>query len=536
MDRRSFLLSSAAGFVLSSTPGVGVLPAAFAQDEKAAKAKDKKGAETEPKAFSYDRLSAEMKARAGEKYVAPKAELPKAIANLDYDQHRAIRFRPDHAVWAGKAAFELQAFHMGWLFKEPVRLHTVADGKERLIKFTGEDFEYRKPLDAADFKDMVMPGTAGFRVHYPLNRPDVMDELVAFLGASYFRSLGRGNVYGLSARGIAVNTATDGGEEFPRFTDFYVVRPGEHAKELMIYAALDGPSLTGAFAFRITPGETTVMDVTARLFLRQPVERLGIAPMTSMFLFGENNHNAFDDYRAQVHDSDGLKVVRGTGEEIWRDLNNPKKLAMSFFGEDDPKAFGLFQRARDFGDYQDAGAAYQRRPSLLVEPLSNWGKGSVCLVEIPTELEVNDNIVAFWMPDIETKAGQDLEFAYRLTWGEVDEPTNTLARVAGLRTGQGGVSGTESAADVRKFVVDFDGEVLRNLSDKSDVQATVSASNGEITHSTVSSIDANGVWRLAIDFKPEDDRPVELSAYLTNNGQRTSETWHYQWRLGDERP
>jgi len=536
MDRRSFLLNSTSGLILSAASGLGLASTAFAQDTKPEGEVDevRRG---EPVPFSFDRLSARMKALAAESYTEPDPKLPEAIANLNYDQHRAIRFRPDHAVWRGEAPFELQAFHMGWLYKLPVRLHVVIDGVEKPLIFTGEDFEYRQPLDPAKFDNITMPGVAGFRVHYPLNRPDVMDELIAFLGASYFRALGRGSVYGISARGIAINTATGAAEEFPRFTDFYVVQPGEHAKELTIYAALEGESLTGAYEFRIAPGETTTIDVTARLYMRKAVERLGIAPMTSMFLFAENNHSAFDDYRGQVHDSDGLKVVRKTGEELWRSLNNPSELASSFFIEENPKAFGLFQRDRDFDHYQDPGAAYERRPSLLIEPLSNWGRGAVTLIEIPTELEINDNIVAFWVPDIEVAAGQSLEFAYRLTWGSIQEPTNTLARVTALRTGNGGVSGTkrEENSALRKFVIDFEGDVLRNLSEDSGVQATVNASHGKIIHSTLSRIEANGAWRVVIDYEPDDDRPVEFTALLTRDGKQISETWHYQWRKGDER-
>lgn len=536
MNRRSFLLSSTSGLILSAAP-VPVLPAAHAEttDPPAQTgSRERNGAAP----FSFDRLSKRMKALAGENYQAPDPELPEAIAELNYDQHRAIRFRPDHAVWKGKAPFELQAFHLGWLFKMPVRLHVVSGGAERELVFTGRDFEYRKPLDPEKFKAVAMPGVAGFRVHYPLNRPDVMDELVAFLGASYFRALGRGNVYGLSARGIAVNTATGAQEEFPRFTDFYLIRPDEHAKQLTVYAALQGESLTGAFEFRITPGETTVMDVTARLYMRKTVERLGIAPMTSMFLFAGNSPCVFDDYRPQVHDSDGLKIVSHGGEEVWRSLNNPSKLATSFFAEKDPRALGLFQRERDFDHYQDAGAAYERRPSLLVEPLNDWGKGTVALIEIPTELEINDNVVAFWIPDAEPEAGQSLEFAYRLTWGAIGEPTGALARVSALRSGAGGVSGTRRKPQnsaLRKFVIDFEGDVLADLAADSAVQANVTASHGKIMHSTVSRIEADGAWRVVIDYAPDDGTPVEFTAYLTRNGKRISETWHYQWRKSDER-
>lgn len=528
MDRRAFLLSSATGALFASrslmNPGSAL---AVEADGDAAP-------ESQP--FSFDILTEKMRDLSTRKYNDPKGDLPDAIANLTYDEHRAIRYRPDHALWKGKSPFELQAFHMGWLFKQPVKLYQVEGGKAEPLVFTGADFEYRAPLDPTRFKDLTMPGVAGFRLHYPLNKPDVMDELVSFLGASYFRALGRGNLYGLSARGLAVNTATDGGEEFPRFTDFYLEKPGPDAEEIKLYAALDSPSVTGAFAFRITPGQNTLMDVTMRLFTRADIERLGIAPMTSMFLFGENNHSSFDDYRGEVHDSDGLKIVHQSGDEVWRSLNNPKQLASSFFTEENPRAFGLFQRDRDFEHYQDEEAGYQRRPSLLVEPMSDWGKGTVTLVEIPSRLEVNDNIVAFWMPEAEVKAKQSLEYKYRLTWGSIDESTGTVARVRSVRTGAGGVSGVKNDDGLRKFVVDFAGDALRNISNESDVVAKVSVSNGDIIHSTVSRIDIDDVWRVVIDMKPDGNKSVELNAYLTKGEDRLSETWLYQWRVGDERP
>lgn len=528
MNRRSFLLSTATGLLYGSS---GVR--AFAQETAAEEAAD---AAPHGAPFSFDLLSKAMKERAAQAYEPPQEELPEAIAELTYDQHRAIRYRPDHAVWRGEAPFELQAFHMGWLFKAPVHIHAVKDGRAEPVTFHPRDFEYREPLDPEQFDGMTMPGVAGFRLHCALNSPGVMDELAAFLGASYFRVLGRGNLYGLSARGLAVNTATSQGEEFPRFTDFYIETPDRRDKEITVHAALDSESVTGAYSFVIAPGQNTVMDVTLRLFVRRDIQRLGIAPMTSMFLFAENNRSAFDDYRGQVHDSDGLKIVRQNGDELWRNLNNPKELANSFFAEENPRAFGLYQRDRDYENYQDAGAGYERRPSLLVEPLGTWGKGWINLVEIPTELEINDNIVAFWVPEGEIKAGQELEFRYRLSWGAIEEPSTHLARVTALRTGEGGVSGVENGGDgTRKFVVDFDGKVLRNLPEDSDIKANVNVRNADIVHSTVSRVAATGAWRLVIDLKPANNHIIELNAHLAKDGEKLSETWLYQWRVGDEK-
>ncbi len=530
MDRRSFLVSCLSASLLGASSLMTIATSARAEDVAAQGGEVKSGA----KPFSFDALTEAMKNKASQPFAKAGFELPQQIAELTYDQHRAIRFRPDHALWQGEAPFELQAFHMGWLFKEPVRLYAVEGETAEPILFTGRDFEYRKPLDPTAFEDLVMEGEAGFRLHYPLNAPDVMDELVSFLGASYFRALGRDTLYGLSARGLAIDTATANGEEFPRFTDFYIEKPNRRSKEVTVYAAMDSESVTGAYRFVISPGRNTVMNVTARLFARRDIGRLGVAPMTSMFLFAENNDSAFDDYRGQVHDSDGLKIVRQDGDELWRNLNNPSELATSFFTEDSPQAFGLFQRDRDFANFQDAGAHYEERPSLLVEPLESWGRGNVTLVEIPTDLEVNDNIVAFWVPEKAVKAGDELEFNYRLTWGAIEEPTNRFARVMALRGGEGGVSGVKNEEGLRKFVVDFDGEVLRNLPGDSNIEAVVNVSRGEIAHSTVSRIGSNGMWRLVIDLKPNGSGPVEMNGHLKLDDKRLSEIWSYQWRETDD--
>jgi len=533
MHRRSFLVSGtallgAAAFLSTSSAWGQQQPAPAPAAPAAPLAT---GEEASP--FSFDLLTATMKERAGQPYEPVEEALPEVVAELTYDEHRAIRYRPEAAIWAGEAPFELQAFHPGWLFKQPVHLYMVEGGQATKLHIDADRFEYRKPLDPAKFAGLEFPGVAGFRLHYPLNAPDIMDELVSFLGASYFRALGRGSYYGLSARGLAINTATPVGEEFPVFTDFWIEKPERQDKAVVIYAALDSASVTGAYAFTITPGQNTAMEVTARLFIRKDIQRLGIAPMTSMFLFAENNRHLFDDFRGEVHDSEGLKIVRADGEELWRHLNNPRELANSFFGETGIKSFGLYQRDRSFDHYQDAGAGYERRPSLLVEPLHDWGKGWVNLVEIPTELEVNDNIVAFWMPDGEIKAGQELEYRYRLTWGSIEEPSDQLARVTALRTGIGGTSGVENEKDLRKFVIDFEGEALGNLSAETNVEASVSITRAEIVHTTISRIEANGAWRLVIDLVPEGDAPVEMSAYLNVDGKRLSETWAYQWRRND---
>lgn len=395
--------------------------------------------------------------------------------------------------------------------------------------FGVEDFDYSS-YEGDVPQDLDMPGVAGFRLHNQLNRADTWDELVAFLGASYFRALGRDNVYGLSARGLAINTGLSDGEEFPRFTEFWLERPQPGSDHMTLYAALESNSVTGAYRFVITPGETTTMDVTARLYMRNDVAQLGISPLTSMFLFDGADPGAFYDYRSSVHDSSAL--VMNVGETtFYRPLKNPSRLASSYLGAENPTSFGLVQRERDFEQYLDAQAHYEKRPSLMVQPLGNWGKGTVRLLEIPTELEANDNIVAYWVPEDPARAGDALEFSYRLHWGMTPpgDRSDELGQVLRTRSGEGGVSGVEKETDERKFVVDFSGGLLRNLSPDAEVVPEITVQQGTVTQTSLSRISGTDIWRLVIDVEGEAKSAVELKASLKGYGRTLTETWLYQW-------
>ena len=516
---RRALLAVAAAAVPFSLLGLGRM--AHAQDSITPPAA--------PQQFSFELLTDQM--RSLSKTPHTTAPAPEGfLGDLTYDDYRLIRFRDDHARWADEQSpFQMSAFHMGWLFPEPVRIYEIVDGMSSEIHFSTDDFEYLNELAARVPEHAELPGVAGFRLNTPLNRPDKFDELVAFVGASYFRALGRNSAYGLSARGLALNTATATGEEFPRFSSFYMERDPSGAS-ITVYATLDGPSVTGAYRFVITPGAATVMDVTCRLFFRQDVTELGIAPLTSMFLFSEKNRAAFDDYRPNVHDSEGLSIRRADGDAIWRPLNNPTQLAGSYFAETAPRSFGLHQRDRDFANYQDTYARYERRPSLDVVPVGDWGTGHVRLVEIPSLLEANDNIVAYWVPERPAKAGDAREFAYQLHWGDLPhDNTDPLAYVFETRAGHGGVSGVESKTGTRKFVIDFKGGLLAALPDDAEIAPVVTISNGEITSQTLEKIAGTDLWRLVLDVSASGGEIVELGAHIAGYDRKLTETWLYQW-------
>ncbi len=483
-----------------------------------------------PQQFSFDLLTAEMQALATQPFSLPERE-PSFLDEFKYDDYRLINFRADRARFAtDDSFFRLQAFSMGWLFKDPVLLFEVDGDTAVPMPISTDDFQYLNDLATRIPAHAEMPGVAGFRLHHPLNRPDVWDELVAFLGASYFRALGRHNQYGLSARGLAVNSGLSMAEEFPRFTRFYIERPRDFREQVTIYAALDSESVTGAYRFVVIPGDETVMEVTARLFFRKDIDQLGVAPLTSMFLFSEKNRANFDDFRPNVHDSDGLRIVRGGWRHHLAATEQPRAPCGQLLLRGQPRSFGLHQRDRDFESYQDPSAPLRTPP--LARCRTDWrlGQGAVRLVEIPTDLEVNDNIVAFWVPDGQVRAGDSREFAYRLRWGNLThDDGDARAYVHETRSGEGGVSGVENTEGTRKFVVDFKGGLLAALGEGAEVEAVTTILNGEIVTQTLSRIEGTDVWRLVFDIAADPGATVELTAHLAGYGRKLTELWLYQW-------
>jgi glucans biosynthesis protein len=288
--------------------------------------------------------------------------------------------------------------------------------------------------------------------------------------------------------------------------------------------------VTGAYRFEIQPSATLTMDVDAALYPRKAIERLGVAPLTSMFLYGENDAHADSGQRPEIHDSDGLQMQRGNGEWVWRPLSTPPKLSLNSFADENPRGFGLMQRDRDFEHYRDRAVYYDRRPSLWVQPKAGWGKGSVELVEIPTQ-DVNfDNIVAFWKPEKPPQPGQELLFAYRLYWGVRMPAESPLAHVLATHTGPGGAAGQKREYFSWHFGIDFTGGSLAQLGRDAKVSAVITASRGTVEIVSTQPLDAAHGYRAMFDLKPDSgDAPIDLRVYLTADGKTASETWLYQW-------
>ena len=482
-------------------------------------------------AFDFAWLKGQAHWLASNAFQPSKDVLPPAMGKLGYDQYQSIRFRGDHALWADAGlAFRVQFFHVGRTFTEPVHLYEVIDGQAREILYDPAMFEWDKSgVDPAVMKDRA--GFAGFRVQFIT---DWRDDVAAFLGASYFRAVGGDTrQYGLSARALAVDTAFPRPEEFPRFTSFWFERPVKDSGTLTLYALLDSPSIAGALRFQITPGGTQIMNIDTAYYPRKPIERLGIAPLTSMFFYGENDRRGANDWRPEIHDSDGLSMWTGAGEWIWRPLVNPAQLHLNSYFDDNPRGFGLLQRDRNFDHYQDDGVYYDRRPSLWVEPKSGgtWGKGAVQLVEIPTIDETFDNIVAFWNPAEKPKPGQELLFGYRLYWGTKIPYSSPLGQTIATRTGIGGTVGVKRQYYSWHFALDFAGGELGALPKDSAVEAVITTSRGTTEHVTAHFVPEFAGYRALFDVKPPEDsiEPIDLRLYLRIDGRPLTETWIYQW-------
>jgi periplasmic glucans biosynthesis protein len=475
-----------------------------------------------PQPFDFDQLTERARALAAAPYQAPGA-----MQKLDYDTHWQIQYRDDAALEPAGPDAPIKLFYPGSFFPEPVRIHVLEDGTAREVLFSMDYFAVPDGHPAASRPEGA--GFAGFRVMRPGLKPD----WVSFLGASYFRTDGPEGQYGLSARGIAVDTGLPKGEEFPRFSVFWIGPPSDPADDLEVFALLEGPSVAGAYKVGLRreadrPGSLTT--VTARLFLRHGVERLGIAPLTSMYWYSERDRVMFDEWRPEIHDSDGLAIQTGAGERIWRPLQNSRTIRTSSFFDTNPRGFGLIQRDRSFDHYQDDSFFYEKRPSAWIEPQGDWGEGAVQLVEIPTSDETFDNIVAYWLPNRQLNDGEALEYSYRIYWTASDPQTADVARVVATWQGQGGYPGQHIAEGVDKMVVDFRGPSLngfrQDAGETGEIEPVVEIRGGEIVgRAAIRPVVGTDRWRLSFDFRLTGPQPADLRAWVRHGETALTETW-----------
>jgi len=481
-------------------------------------------AATRGPAPTFERIKEMARDLAVAPYKDTRVTLSKTLETLSYDQTRDIRFNVKESVWRREhLPFQLQFFHPGGGQKDQIDIHLVDGENVKDFPFDRDLFDYGK--NNLSWFDLRGVKYSGFRIHYPLNTTEYLDELIVFQGATYFRALPKGLIYGLSARTVAINCASDRPEEFPRFQDFWVVRPDKEGRSIQIYGLLDGPSVAGAASFLIEPGVETVVHMRVALFARTNLVNYGIAPLTSMYWFGKNNARRFDEFRPEVHDSDGLLILNGKNEWLWRTLENTGPLRLSAFTDNNPNGFGLIQRERNFSCYEDLETMYHRRPSAWVKPVGSWGEGAVRLVEIGTWSEFHDNIVAYWQPAKALKPGESAEYAYDLVWYDDNPNIPSLGRLVSLRSGL-----TLNQSNARKFVLDFVWPTLTRDVAGVKPEVVVTAGGGRISGLSDEYNPNDRTWRVAFDVTPEKaSAPVELRAVIRKDGAPCTETWTYLW-------
>lgn len=503
--------------VLKSLAALATAPTAALADAATTEPGLQRGAATP---FTSELVRNRAQALAQKDYT-PRAYVPESWQNLSYDQYRKIWFDGRNALWQGtEGPQRVDVFPPGLYFPRPVEINVVQDGQARPLLFDLGVFDSTDKFPDVEIDDTL--GYSGLRLRAELEQPGIFQEYAVFQGASYFRGIGTGETYGLSARGLALNTAEPEGEEFPDFIAFWLETPSPGARSVVLHALLDGPSCTGAYRFKITHGETLTMEIEAEIFTRQELLHVGIAPLTSMFLFDETMRERFSDFRPAVHDSDGLMVHNGAGEVIWRPLSNPKHLQISAFADDSPRGFGLMQRARAFSDFADLEALYHKRPALWVTPGEDWGPGSVTLVEIPADLEVYDNIVSYWRPAAPIPAGTSHKMSYRLDWADDPAPRAAMPlRVHNTAIGnrpEGGI------------VVAIDFEARADVPDDlTQLDIVMRSSGGEMSEGLVQRNPETGGPRLAFTFYPQEAELIEFRAQLRLRGAALTEVWLYRW-------
>lgn len=456
----------------------------------------------------------------------PRPEVPEDWRDLTYEQYKAIWFRHTSALWRDTdASYNVDFFHPGLYFPQAITIDEVVDGTARPVPFDLSAFDRTDKVPELTSEGAL--GYSGFRLRTDLGEPGKKNEFCVFQGASYFRAIGLGQTYGLSARGLALETGDPAGEEFPDFTRFWLERPGPDQRNIVVHALLDSPGVTGAYRFDITPGASCVIEVQATLFPRRDLAHVGLGPLTSMFLYDSTDRTRFDDFRPAVHDSDGLLIRNGAGEVLWRPLANPRTLQISSFVDENPQGFGLMQRSRDLSDFADLEALYHHRPCSWVEPMGDWGKGAVTLVEIPADQEIYDNIVAYWRPHEPFAAGSRVDLAYRLGWGSeatgvVSTPTPApLARVTDTSMGARRAGG-------RIVAIQFEDHPALG-DDPEALEVQISSPHAEISTGVLQRNPQTGGLRLAFSFDPGKRNMAEIRALLRRDGKPVSEVWLYRW-------
>ncbi|WP_156375555.1 glucan biosynthesis protein D [Methylobacterium sp. Leaf125] len=514
--RRSVLRQAGLAVLLRPT-GLAALTGGFAAlSGRAAAADEAPALPADGTPFQPGLVTDLARALAKRPYAAPRIDdLPDALTGLNREQYAAIRTRPGSAVWAEAGlGFTLEPLHRGSVFRSRVALALVEDGVVRALPYDPARFE-TEGVALPAFKDD--PGYSGFRLRARF-RGGELSDFAMFQGASFFRLLAAGQGFGVTARALTLRPADAKGEEFPEFRAIWIERPGPGGP-LVLHALVDSPSAAAALRMSLRPGDASLCDVEGTVFARAAIDHLGLGGMTTSYLFGPHDRRGADDARAGASSSGGLQIRTGAGEAIWRPVRNPQTLQISSFLDENPKGFGLMQRARDYAAFQDDVQHWEWRPSLWLEPLGAWGPGAVTLLEIPSDSEFNENVLAYWRPKATLAAGAEMPFSYRQHWCWQPPEPPRVALVSGTRSGRG-------ADNRRLFLVDFTGG---GIAAPGDLQNQLSAASGAIPSSILYRYPERDTLRVAFELDPKGEKSCELRLNLQRDGAPLTETWLYRW-------
>ncbi len=523
-ERRDVLRLSlgglAAGSDLSFWPAHVISSAAAQTAPQQAQAAPQGFALGEPTAFHPGLVADAARAAAKTSYKPLPNDLPDPLRNLSYEQYVGIRAKPTAIAWANENfGFALEPLHRGFIFSAPVAINLVAQGQARRVIYDTAQFDFGKLSAPAHIGDI---GFSGFSILVPQNGRGLA-EIATFQGASFFRAIAQGQRFGTMARALSIKTADPRGEEFPAIRSFWIEQPNLATDALVIHALINSESMTGAYRFTLHPGEATIIDTECTLFARAKVDNFGLATMSATVVSDAIDHRRADDTRLTIADIDGLQMSTGHGEWLWRALSNRETLQISTFVDENPRGFGFLQRDRSFHDYQDDDQHWEIRPSLWIEPIGDWGAGGVQLIEIPSDSEANDNIIAYWRPRQILAAGSETAFAYRQFWCWNPPERPELAIVTDTRSGRG------STAKRRRFLVEFKGDILGNAQSGVAINPVLTAGPGNVIFLRPYPAPSTKSYRILFEIDPGNEASSELRLVLEAAGKPISETWLYRW-------
>jgi len=444
----------------------------------------------------------------------------KILLPIEYEKYSEIRFKPEYTFWRENSKFHMQFFPQGYIYQESIKINEVWEDYQTPIFYQGSYFSIPHGINIDKFNELS--GFSGLKLLYPINSENVHEEFAVFQGSSYFRIISKGQIYGLSARGIAINTGLQTPEEFPIFSEFWIEKPKPKSEKVIVHSHLVGNSIEGYYKFTLYPGEVSKAEVTFESIIKRDIEKIGIAPLTSMFWYGESSTSLNPPY-PESHDSDGL-LIQDDQTFIWIPLENPKKPTTTIFKVKKLKGFGLMQRDREFSSYEDPRYEYHKRPSAWVEPVNseNWENGYISLYRIPTRDDLMDNIIVFYSPEKLPTKGDNIKFSYNIKMIDKLKLDDDFAEVVSTKIIQ------NKDKNLISFFIDFKGLDLKNFEEK-DYKFNLEGEDYEVLECLLNPINNLDKLRVSIKLSQKNKNITSstISGFISEDSKIKSEVWKY---------